>query len=356
MLDQLNQLLNRNKKNLVAVDIGTSSVKLAKLHKKRGKYILKTFQMVTLPEDAIIEGEIVDHNAVVEAVENLLIESKSKSNAAATSITGSSVIIKRVATDIAEPVVLDEQVYWEAEQYVPFDMNEISLDYEILEPDIGNNKCEILLVAAKKDYIEKRLSVLRDVGLEPVVLDVDSMAIGNLFWENFNVPENTSVMLIDMGASITKINIVTNSKTIFTRDIGIGGKAITKEIQNTLGLSYQDAEALKIDSAASNQFPPEVLDSVNKIVENIVLEARRSLDFAVSASEDHPITDIFVCGGNCMIPGIIDTMQEMLGLPTQFLNPFEEIEFDSGEFNAEFMGAIGVVAAVAIGLALREFD
>lgn len=352
----LTDLLNRNKKNIIGLDIGTSSVKLAKLQKKRGSYQLKNLQIAPLPEDAIIEGEIVDHNAVVEAIESLISESKIKVSGVSTSIAGASVIIKRVQTQKAEPLVMDDQVYWEAEQYVPFDMSEISLDYEILQDNLPDNKCEILLVAAKKEFIEKRLSAVRELGLEPQVLDVDSLAIGNLFWENYEIPDSTSVMLIDLGASITKINIITNSKTIFTRDIAIGGKAITKEIQNQLGLSYQDAENLKIDASATGQFPSEVIDPINKIIENIVLEARRSLDFAISASEDFPITDVFVCGGNCMMPGILDLVQEMLGLPTQILNPFERISFDSSEFNEEFLNAVGVSSALAIGLALREFD
>lgn len=344
------------KQNILGMDIGSSAVKIVSLDKKRNGFHLGAFGAVGLPEDSIVDGEVLNHVSVVDSIKALSGELSIGSSPICTSVSGSSLIVKHITIPKVPMKELDDQVYWEAEQYIPFDMTEINMDYEVVNMDTDDGKIELLLVAAKKDFIEKRLAAIRDAGFDPQILDVDSFALANIFWENYDVPENTSSLLVDMGASLTKLNIVTHDTTLFTRDIAIGGKDLTQEIQNKLGVSFQEAEVLKIDAAASEQIPEEVLNAINSISENIALELRRSLDFFIASNSQYPIAGAYICGGSCRMPGLLSVLEEMLGLPVQYLNPFERIGYNSRVYNDEFIEAIASSAAVPMGLAIRNFE
>lgn len=341
-------------KPLIGLDIGSSSIKLVEAEKKRSGWVVRSFASVMLPEDTIVDGEIVNHAAVVEAIRAVVKESGIRTKLIATSVAGSSVIIKHIAVPKTSPKELEDQVYWEAEQYIPFDMAEISLDFEVVQEDAGEGKMDILLVAAKKDFIEKRLAAVKEAGLDPYVLDVDVLALANVFWENYEMTPDNAVLLVDVGASLTKINIVSESTTIFTRDVAIGGKNLTLEIQNKLGISFQEAEVLKVDACSTGQIPEEVLPLVNSISESIALEIRRSLDFYAASPIQLPVTGAFLCGGASRIPGLSNMLSEMLGLPVEYLNPFVKVACSGRQFNEEFLAAISSSAVVPLGLALRN--
>ncbi|RZA07990.1 MAG: type IV pilus assembly protein PilM [Proteobacteria bacterium] len=341
-------------KPIIGLDIGSSTIKLVEAEKKRGGWVVKSFTSVTLPEDTIVDGEIVNHAAVVEAIRSVIKESGAGSKLVATSVAGSSVIIKHINIPHTAPKELEDQVYWEAEQYIPFDMKDISLDFEVVQEDAGEGKMDILLVAAKKDFIEKRLAAIRECGLNPEVLDIDVLALANVFWENYEMTPDNAVVLVDIGASLTKINIVSDTTTIFTRDVAIGGKNLTQEIQNRLGISFQEAEVLKIDACSTGQIPEEVLPLVQQISENVSLEIRRSLDFYAASPVQLPVTAVFLCGGASRIPGLANMLSEMLGLPIEYLNPFNKVACSGKQFNEEFLSAISSSAAVPLGLALRN--
>lgn len=342
--------------SVFGLDIGSSSVKVAEVEKRRSGFYMTSFGAIGLQEDVIVDGEILNHPVVVDSIKNLLSELKIKSSRVCTSLSGASLIVKHITLPKVAPKELDDQVYWEAEQYIPFDMNEISMDYEIVNPETEDGKTEILLVAAKKDFIEKRLTAVRDAGLEPNILDIDSFALANIFWENYDIPDDTSAILVDIGASLVKVNIVTSKNTLFTRDIGIGGKDLTHEIQNKLNLSFLEAESLKIDAMGTDKIPDEVATAINTVSENVALELRRSLDFFIASNNKYPIAQAYICGGSCKIPGLINVIEEMIGMPVEFLNPFQKIGYDTGVYNSEFIDAIAASAAVPLGLALRNFD
>jgi len=341
-------------KPIVGLDIGSSAIKIVEAEKKRGGWVVRSFTSVTLPEDTIVDGEIVNHAAVVEAIRAALKESGAGAKLVSTSVAGSSVIIKHISIPHTSPKELEDQVYWEAEQYIPFDMKDISLDFEVVKEDAGDGKMDILLVAAKKDFIEKRLAAVRECGLNPEILDIDVLALANVFWENYDITADNAVVLVDIGASLTKINIVNDSTTIFTRDVAVGGKNLTQEIQNRLGISFPEAEVLKIDACSTGQIPEEVLPLVNAICENISLEIRRSLDFYAASPVQLPVTSVFLCGGASRIPGLANMLGEMLGLPIEYLNPFNKVACSGRQFNEEFLSAISSSAAVPLGLALRN--
>jgi type IV pilus assembly protein PilM len=341
-------------KPVIGLDIGSSAIKLVEAEKKRSGWVVRNFTSLALPEDTIVDGEIVNHAAVVEAIKSILKEASTRSKMVATSVAGSSVIIKHISIPKTAPKEIEDQVYWEAEQYIPFDMKEISLDFEVVQEDMGDGKMDILLVAAKKDFIEKRLAAVRECGLTPMVLDIDVLALANVFWENYEMTPDNAVILVDVGASLTKINIVSSTTTIFTRDVAVGGKNLTQEIQNKLGISFQEAEVLKIDACSTGQIPEEVLPLVNAISENISLEIRRSLDFYAASPIQLPVTAVFLCGGASRIPGLSNMLSEILGLPIEYLNPFAKVAFSGRQFSEEFLTAISSSAAVPLGLALRN--
>jgi type IV pilus assembly protein PilM len=341
---------------IVGLDIGSSSVKLVEVVKKRSGFVMTNFDSVSLPEDSIIDGDIVNHSVVVEAVRAALKEINPKTKVVCTSVAGSSVIIKHITIDKVSPGEIEDSVYFEAEQYLPFSLEEITLDYEVVQEDMGDGKMEILLVAAKKDFINKRLSVIRDAGFEPTLVDIDAIALANVFWENYDLEPNTAALLLDIGASLTKINIISANTSLFTRDVAIGGKNLTLEIQNKMGVSFQEAEVLKLDAAASGQIPSEMQLFVSSICENISLEVRRSLDFYAAASLPYSVVSIYVSGGSSRIPGLVQSLEEMLGLPVQLLNPFVKISFSGKDFTEQFIAEQGPSAVIPLGLALRLGD
>lgn len=341
-------------KPIIGLDIGSSAIKLIEAEKKRGGWVVRNFSSVTLPEDTIVDGEIVNHAAVVEAIKNIFKESGAKSKLVCTSVAGSSVIIKHIAIPKTNPRELEDQVYWEAEQYIPFDMNEISLDFEVVQEDMGDGKMDVLLVAAKKDFIDKRLATIKESGLETEILEVDVLALANVFWQNYDMTPDNAVVLVDVGASLTKINIISHTTTIFTRDVAVGGKNLTQEVQNKLGVSFQEAEVLKIDACSTGQIPEEVLPLVTSISENIALEIRRSLDFYAASPVQLPVTGVFLCGGASRIPGLSEMLAEMLGLPVEYLNPFNKVACSGRQFSEEFLAAISSSAVIPLGLAIRN--
>ena len=340
-------------KPVAGLDIGSSSIKLVEAESRRGGWVVKRYANVPLPEDTIVDGEVVNHVALVESIRTALQESGVRTNLVATSVSGSSVIIKHIAIPLTKPAEVEDQVYWEAEQYIPFSISEISLDYEVVSENNGDGKMDILLVAAKKDFIEKRLAAVREAGLDPVVLDVDVFALANVYWENYDMPPESSVVLVDVGASLTKINIIDSSTTLFTRDVGVGGRNLTQEIQNKLGISFQEAEVLKVDSSVSGQIPDELADIFNNITESIAMEIRRSLDFYAASPNQLPVNGIFLSGGACRVPALVNVLQEMLGLPVDYLNPFNKVDCDLSGLDEAAVSAMGSLMVVPVGLALR---
>jgi type IV pilus assembly protein PilM len=336
---------------VAGLDIGSSSVKFVEAERRRSGWVVKRYANVPLPEDTIVDGEVVNHAALVEAIKTAVKESGSRAKQITASIAGSSVIIKHIAIPITKPAEVEDQVYWEAEQYIPFSISEISLDYEVVRENNGEGKMDILLVAAKKDFIEKRLAAVRETGLEPAVLEVDAFALANVYWENYDMAPESSVVLVDVGASLTKINIIDAKTTLFTRDVGVGGRNLTQEIQNKMGISFQEAEVLKVDSSISGQIPDELAPVFNTITEGVAMEVRRSLDFYAASPHQLPVTGVFLSGGSSRIPGLVNVLSEMLGLPVDFLNPFNKVEFSAGGVDE---AAITSVATIPVGLALRE--
>ena len=348
-------LFSMGQKPIFGLDIGSSAIKVVQLQKKGDSYVVNAFHSVPLPEDTIVDGEILNSSALSDALKTVLKESSIKAKNVCCSLAGAFVIIKHISIPKVDARELEDQVFWEAEQYIPFDMKEISLAFEVVSEDSGGGKMDILLVAAKKDFIEKRIALLQEQGLQTEIVDVDVLALANVFWENYELSEGNAAVLVDIGANLTKVNIVSKDATLFTRDIAVGGKNLTTEIQNKLGVSFDEAEVLKVDAANAEQAPAELQPIIAAVSENIALEIRRSLDFFTSSSTQHTVSGIYLCGGSSKIPGLSAMLGEMLGLPIEFLNPFQRITY-KGSLGDDFMNDMAQTAVVSIGLGMRELE
>ncbi|MFL5351120.1 type IV pilus assembly protein PilM, partial [Archangium sp.] len=274
-------------------------------------------------------------------------------------VSGHSVIIKKIPMPRMTQEELEESIQWEAEQYIPFDVKDVNIDTQILSSgaDDATGQMDVLLVAAKKDMINDYTTVVSESGLQPVVVDVDAFAVQNMFASNYDVPDKETVVLINAGASVVNINIISNGITVFTRDVTIGGNQFTEEIQKQLNVSYEEAEALKIGGTRGDSdavVPQEVERVLLSVAEQVAGEIQRSLDFYAGTAVDANFTKVYLSGGTAKIPALFKTIETRVGVPVEILNPFRKIDVDNRKFDPAFIMEVAPMAAVAVGLALRR--
>jgi type IV pilus assembly protein PilM len=315
--------------------------------------------MKPLPPEAIVDGALMNSTAIVQALQELMSELKVKNKEVAIGVSGHSVIIKKIQMPRMSQEELEESIQWEAEQYIPFDVKDVNIDTQIL--DAGGNdatgQMDVLLVAAKKDMINDYTTVVSESGLQPVVVDVDAFAVQNMFSSNYDVPDKETVVLINAGASVVNINIISNGITVFTRDVTIGGNQFTEEIQKQLNVSYEEAEALKIGGTRGDSdavVPQEVERVLMSVAEQVAGEIQRSLDFYAGTAVDANFTKVYLSGGTAKIPALFKTIESRVGVPVEILNPFRKIDVDNRKFDPAFIMEVAPMAAVAVGLALRR--
>ncbi len=351
-------LFNRSRPT-IGLDIGSSSIKLMELEqdKRSGRYRLLHFAMAPLPPEAIVDGAVMNTNVIVDTIRELVQQQRVKTKQVVASVSGNAVIIKRVTLPQMSEDELEESIQWEAEQYIPFDINDVNIDVQIL-PGIAEDpgQMDVLLVAARKELVNEFQSIIAQAGLKPMVVDVDAFAIANMFELNYELP-NETVALVNIGASNVNIHILRSGVSAFTRDVGIGGRQFTEEIQRTLNISYEEAESMKIgdDEADAAAVVPEEIERVLATVgENLATEVQRSLDFYLSTSSDSGISAIYLSGGAARTPGLVRAIERQTGLPVEIVDPLRQIQVDERAFNPAFLNDVSPQAAVVVGLALRR--
>jgi type IV pilus assembly protein PilM len=352
------------KNQLIGLDIGSHSVKLAEIeHSKRAR-ILRNFGIVGLPHDAIVEGSIKEMEMVSAAITELFKNLKVKNKNIATSISGYSVIVKKISLASKDELELEATIQAEAEQYIPFDINEVNLDFDILTPgeasvaiEEGKEKSldqmEVMLVAAKKDIIEDYVSLLEISGLNPAVLDVDAFALQNTFEE---IGEKTKgcVALVNIGAEELGINAVKEGVSLFTRDSSYGGAQITSAIMSEFKVDFEEAEKIKLGGTEVDKKKRGALEEIfTSVVSGWVQEIKRALDFVASTYPDENLEKILVCGGSCRLPGFQTYLKSQTDIPVEEVNPFANLVIDDKLFDPKYLAHIAPQAAVAVGLALR---
>ena len=345
----------QRKKDLIGIDIGSSSVKMVQLREARGGYQLVNLGMSMLPPEAIVDNAIMDSSSVVGVIRELVESHKVKTKNVATSISGHSVIIRKILLPIMTEEEMEASIQWEAEQYIPFEISEVNLDFQILGPDANDSsQMNVLLVAAKKDFVNDYLALFRECGLNPLVMDVDCFAVANVFEANYGVSENEIVALIDLGASSLNVNILKGGMSVFTRDIQMGGNVYNEELQKRLGLNSEDAETVKLGGEVSGISPDTVAAIIEDATEALTTDIQRSLDFFSASSSDERPKKVYITGGVSKVAAIRNSLAQRLGVEVQLIDPWRQISYSKKDFDADYLQAVGPLFTVAVGLAMRR--
>ncbi len=344
-------------RDLVGLDIGDSSIKVVELREiGRGKgWEVRALAHEPLPQEAIVDGTIMDAGLVVDTLRRIWDQERIREKRVATALSGPSVIIRRINVPQMSEQELAEQIRWEAEQYIPFNINEVSLDYYVLEGAslAGDGNMDVILVAARKEKIDDYTSVIGQAGLEPVVVDVASFAALNCFEANYGGDLPDSAALIDIGASVTSISILRGGVSVFWRDISMGGNQYTDTLQRELSLSRDQAEAAKRGEAVEGVSGDQVREILGSVNEELCHEIQRTVDFVKAfAGSESPLEAIFLAGGGARLPGLTETLGERFGARVELIDPFRNVKVPGAL--ADRAEAMGPDAAVAVGLALRK--
>lgn len=344
-------------KNCIGLDIGSSSVKVVQIKETTKGLQLVNFGFEPLPSQTIVDGAIMNQGAVVEAIRTLRDSLGIKGKEVATSISGHSVIIKKIKVPPMTPEELEEQIPWEAEHHIPFSKDDVEIDHQLVGNDASGGQMELLLVAAKKEVVADYSMVIREAKLMPVVMDVAAFTIQNAFEANYPVVPEEAIAVINVGATLSNINIIAGGTSAFTRDVTVGGNAFTEEIQKRLNVSQEEAEAWKIGSAgesAADVVPQEVESVIASVADGVAGKFQRSLDFYLASSSDATISKIYLCGGSAKVPALQKALETKARTAVEVMDPFRKVAVDEHKFDVGFVSHHAAEAAVAVGLALRR--
>jgi len=358
------------KNQLIGLDIGSHSIKLVEIDDSKKGMILKNFGIIGLPKDAIVEGTIKEMEVVASTIKSLFKNLNVRNKNVAISISGFSVIVKKISISKRKDSELDSSIHEEAEQYIPFDISDVNLDYETLKgqeeetPDEGGESegasakkgtgvMDVMLVAAKKDIIEDYESLIHLAGLNPVIMDVDAFALQNSF-EMSAGNISGCFAIINVGAEELGINAIKDGVSIFTRDSSYGGSQITEAIMSKFNVSFEDAEKIKLGGTKVDKEKGALEEIFTTMVSGWVQEIKRALDFLSTTYPDETIEKILVSGGAHRIPGFMKYLEMETGIPIEELNPFANLQINEKVFDPRYLSYIAPQAGVAVGLALRS--
>ena len=343
------------KKDVIGLDIGCSSIKLVELKEDKNGYKLQNLAISPLPPEAIVDGALMDSVTIIDAIRDAIAASKTKTKDAVTSVSGHSVIVKKISLPFMTEAELEESIQWEAERYIPFDINDVNIDFQIFGSTPENPEVmDVVLVAAKKDIINDHVSVIMESGLNPVIIDIDSFALENMLAINYEINKEETFAVANVGASITNINIIKNNLSAFTRDIFKGGNQITEEIQRQLHVDHEEAENIKVGTKIDLTAQPIIQNVLKAAAESLALEIGNSIDFFQSTSTYEKIAKLYLSGGGSKIKDFDIILQQQIGVPVEVVNPFKKIEYSGRNFDLEYLREIGPIMAVGVGLASRK--
>lgn len=347
-------MLLKRSKGLVGLDLGSSAVKLVELRQKKGEYVLERLGVEPLSPEAIVDGSIMDSSLVVDAIHKLNDETRVKTPQYATSLSGHSVIIKKIQVPAMNEDELGESIQWEAEQYIPFDINDVRLDYVVLGESGGRDTMEVLLVAVKRDKVNDYTSVISQTGKTPALVDVDAFAIQNAYEANYDLDPLKTLALVNMGAAVTNINVISRGSTVFWRDISFGGNQYTEALQRELNLSFEQAEAVKRGETGGRFSQADVRAVLDDVSAEMAGEIRKTFDFYTTTSSEGPVDELVLSGGCALTPGLEQVLRDRFQVPVERMDPLRRIRYRESDFNAEWLQTISPMLAVAVGLAVRR--
>ncbi|RMH69841.1 MAG: type IV pilus assembly protein PilM [Gemmatimonadetes bacterium] len=336
----------------VGLDIGSHLIKVVELKKSGKGYSLENFGVKPLLPEAIVEGEIMDRDLVIETIRELWEETGLKTKHVVTSVSGRAVIMKPITMDKMKEEEAREAIRWEAEQHVPFDIDEVYLDLQIIDDQSSDRQMSVLLVAAKRDMINTRVDLIREAGLVPVIIDLDNFAMMNSYEENYGISPET-IALIDVGSEVSNLIVIREGHPIFQKEIFVAGKTFTEAIQRNLNQTYETSIALLKGEPVDDVSPDELQPILESVVEDLANSIDRSFSFVRTASADG-VDRIVLSGGNARIVGLADYLGQHHGVPVEIANPLKTVDYDIDIFRGEDPEQIAPLLMVGIGLALRK--
>ena len=340
-------------KTIVGLDIGSSCIKAVELKKGKGEITVAHLGVEPLASDIVVDSMIVDSTAVSNAITKIFTESGIKGKLVATSVSGHSVIEKKISMATMSAQELAAVIQTEAAQHIPFDIQDVNVDFQILSEDLAGPQMDVLLVAVKKDKILNYTNVLSLAAKSPSVVDIDAFALQNCYEYNYEPAPGSTAALLNLGASVMNINIVKGSTPLFTRDVSVGGNQYTDALQKELDLSFDDAEALKLGKKVGTVSEDAKMPILQQVTEIIVLEIQKTFDFFRATASGEHIERLYVAGGSSKVPGLVEALRQEFSLPVEILNPFQRVNPGvGGELVEQNAGQL----AVAVGLALRSFE
>lgn len=342
-------------KNLVGLDIGSSAIKLVELkEKKPGAFQLVKIGLEPLSPEAIVDGSIMDSSMVVDTIQRLNAAQNIKNSNFATSLSGHSVIIKKISLPAMSPEELAESIQWEAEQYIPFDINDVNLDYVPLNAAGTGENIDVILVAVKKEKINDYTSVITQSGKAAALVDVDAFALQNAYELNYDLDAGGVLALVNVGASVTNVNIISGGTSLFWRDITFGGNQYTDAVQRELNLSFAEADSLKRGGQVGDYNIQQVIPILNSVSEDFAGELRKTLDFFTATSGADRVEHIVLAGGGAGVMNLESILRDKFGIQVEIMNPFRNVQINESDFNPEWIADVAPSMAIAVGLAMRK--
>jgi len=358
LIEQVKDALKLGPRNLIGIDIGFSAVKIVELKKiKENKFELVRYAFEPLPEAAIIEDEIQNQAQVVEAIEAAYNSQKFSTPLVTLGLWGANTVARRLQLAGGTPEEIEDQVIWEAEQYIPFDIEDSAISFHIVGENEGGG-VDVIVAAARKELIDTFKDLAENAGLKVKIVDLVQIALLNVFElvanEELEANERSSWVLLDIGAQQTEFIIYKNGMISFSKQINVGGLMITEEIQRQMGVNYKEAEDLKITGDQDGNLPEEIIEIIDSVVETFFAELKKTLDFYISSTSDEAFAGCYITGGSAQIPGMLEGLEALLGFPVRVLNPMDVIVYDEADFDETELRDFSFRAAAAIGLGMRS--
>jgi type IV pilus assembly protein PilM len=344
-----------SEKLVIGLDIGSHSIKVCELKQTDKTYSVVNIGSIILPEGAVDDGTLHEPEAVGKAITELLANLKIKHKKVAISISGYSVIVKKIHLTVMDEKQLEAYITAEAEQYIPFDIDDVYLDFQDLKTNTeGSSQTEVMLVAAKKEIVDDYLDMIRGIGLKPVVVDVDGFALENIYESNY--PQKENVALVDIGATKMNINIITNGMSVVAKDIPSGSRQLTEQIADTFDISLEEAEALKIGQTPAQDKQEQIAKIFTSTCTQWILEIKKAIDLYHSNRTNKQLDKIMLSGGGSKVAGLTEFLQRETNVPVEIFNPFIKMYTNPKQIDSEYLNIIGPEMAIATGLAIRTSD
>jgi len=344
------------KDNLVGLDIGSRSIKAAEIVETKRGSALKSLGSIDIAHGVIEEGTINDPESVAESIQQLWKSSGIKESNVAVSIGGYSVIVKKIIVQTMAEEQLQETIHFEAEQYIPFDISDVNLDFQILgESESNPNQMDVFLVAAKKEMVDDYINLINLSGLNACTIDVEAFALQNTFEANY-ATQKENIALIDIGASKTSLNILKDAASVFMRDVSLGCGQINQKIMSLIECSFEEAEELKYGNKPDRLSPDDFKGIVTSVVADWCTEIRRALDFFYSTYPQDQIKRIILSGGGANIAEFRNLLATEASADVEVINPFQNFLVENKRLDDAFIKQVAPQAAICMGLAMRKVD